>query len=515
MGASGAEVNIATLLHNAARSFGDRPALSVGDELLLSYATLSERAARLAAGLRAREGLAPGARVALVMSNRPAYLEVLFGIWHAGLVAVPLNARLHAREVAYILDHCQASLCFVSDDVAAAVGTAAQDVGCVKRVICVDDAEYGKLLGQPMAPVDRERDDLAWIFYTSGTTGRPKGAMLTHLNLRLMAWSYLCDFDLLTENDTFLVLGPQSHAAGLLGLSHVAKASHHVLPASGGFDPSEVATLIDRLSSVTFFGAPTMLRRLVESPAITRCRVDNIRTIIGGGASFYLDDVKRVLATFGPRFLNGYGQGECPNTITAMRKHLYAGQTDERLVSVGLARTGVEVRTVDAQDAEVRIGEIGEIVVRSDIVMRGYLEDDVATARTVVQGWLHTGDLGVMDERGFLWLKDRNKDLIISGGSNIYPREVEDVLLGHPWVAEVAVVGQPDPEWGESVVAFVVVRDGCSPSIQELDRLCLDNLARFKRPKRYEFVQALPRNSTGKVLKTQLRAGLLEKAGPG
>jgi long-chain acyl-CoA synthetase len=501
-------MNIASLLRNAARSFGDRPALSVGDELLLSYATLQERAARLAAGLSGREGLAPGSRVALVMSNHPAYLEVLFGIWYAGLVAVPVNAKLHPREVAFILDHCKASLCFVSEDVATAVATAARDVGCVQRVISVDDADYGKLPGDPIGPVARERDDLAWIFYTSGTTGRPKGAMLTHLNLQLMAWSYLCDFDVLTEQDSFLVLGPQSHAAGLLGLSHVAKASHLVLPASGTFDTSEVAGLIDRLSSVTFFGAPTMLRRLVESPAIARCRVDNIRTIIGGGASFYLQDVKRVLATFGLRFLNGYGQGECPNTITAMRKHLFAGESDDRLVSVGIPRTGAEVRTVDQQNADVPAGEIGEIVVRSDIVMKGYLEDAAATARAVVDGWLHTGDMGVMDERGFLWLKDRSKDLIISGGSNIYPREVEDVLLGHVGVAEVAIVGQPDPEWGESVVAFVVAREGCSPSSQELDRLCLDNLARFKRPKRYEFLKALPRNSAGKVLKIQLRAQL-------
>ena len=507
-------MNIATLLHNAARSFGHRPAVSVGDELLLSYAALHQRAARLAAGLRDRERLTPGARVALVMSNRPAYLEVLFGIWYAGLVAVPVNAKLHAREVAFILDHCQASVCFVSEDVAAAVGTAAKDVGCVQRVICVDDSDYGNMLGEPVAPVDRDRDDPAWIFYTSGTTGRPKGAMLTHLNLQLMAWSYLCDFDLLTENDSFLVLGPQSHAAGLLGLTHVAKASHHVLPASGGFDPGEIASLIDRLSSVTFFAAPTMLRRLVDSPAVARCRIDNIRTIIGGGASFYVDDVKRALATFGPRFLNGYGQGECPCTITAMPKHLYPGQSDKRLVSVGIARTGVEVRTVDAQDQGVPDGEIGEIVVRSDIVMRGYLHDEAATVRTLTKGWLHTGDLGVMDERGFLWLKDRSKDLIISGGSNIYPREVEDVLLRHTAVAEVAVVGEPDPEWGESVVAFVVAKEGCSPSSEELDRLCLDNLARFKRPKRYEFVQALPRNSTGKVLKTELRARLLGEAGP-
>jgi len=315
---------------------------------------------------------------------------------------------------------------------------------------------------------------------------------------------------LITEHDSLIHVGPQSHAAGLLALTHVAKASRHVLPVSGGFEPSELTTLIDDHPSSTFFASPTMLRRLLDSPSTARCRVDHIRTILCGAAPVYVQDVRRALAAFGPRFSNGYGQGECPCTITQMPKHLYAVTEDEaRLVSVGIARTGVEVRVVDSQDNEVPVGEIGEIAVRSDIVMRGYWNQPDATARALANGWLHTGDLGAMDREGFFSLKDRSKDLIISGGSNIYPREVEEVLLTDPAVIEVAVVGRRDEQWGESVVAFVVSRPGQQPpSVENLDRLCLDNLARFKRPKQYIFVSELPRNQTGKVLKAELRQQL-------
>lgn len=500
-------MNISALLRNAARTYGHRPAISVGDELKFSYAELHARAIKLAGGLRTLQGLRHGDRVVLAMSNRPVYLEVLFAIWHAGLVAVPVNAKLHAREVAFIVDNCQAALCFATDDHADAVAAAVADAGSAARVVCVDRSEYAKLMHEPLAPADSGRDELAWIFYTSGTTGRPKGAMLSHLNLQMMAWSYLCDFDLVTEHDSLLHLGPQSHAAGLLALTHVAKASHHVLPASGGVEASEIASLIDHYDRLAFFAAPTMLRRFLDSPEIARCKIDHVRSIIGGGAPFYAAEVKRALAAFGPRFTNGYGQGECPCTITAMPKHLYAEQLDDaRLVSVGIARSGVEVRVVDEDDRELPPGETGEIIVRSAIVMSGYWNNPEATQSTLRNGWLHTGDLGAMDAQGFLWLKDRSKDLIISGGSNIYPREVEDVLLSDPGVEEVAVVGQPDPEWGESVVAFVVWRSGHEPNPDRLDRLCLDNLARYKRPKQYVAMSALPRNNTGKVLKTDLRA---------
>ncbi len=503
-------MNISVLLRNAARTYGHRPAISVGDELRFTYGELNERAARLAGGLLAMHRLKPGDRVLVAMSNRPIYLEVLFAIWHAGLVAVPVNAKLHPREIAFIAGNCQAALCFATEDHADAIATAliagGADDPISTRVVCVDRPEYDKLMREPIAAAESARDDLAWIFYTSGTTGRPKGAMLSHLNLQLMAWSYLCDFDQVTPHDSLLHLGPQSHAAGLLALTHVAKASNHVLPVSGGVDADEIASLIDRYDNLAFFAAPTMLRRMLESKAMENSNIDHVRTIIGGGAPFYAADIRRALKAYGLRFTNGYGQGECPCTITAMPKHLYSlDMSDDDLVSVGIARSGVEVRVVDADDRELPAGEIGEIIVRSAIVMNGYWGNPEASQSAVKNGWLHTGDMGAMDARGLLALKDRSKDLIISGGSNIYPREVEDVLLADKGVAEVAVVGQPDSEWGESVVAFVVCSGAVPPSTAQLDQLCLDNLARYKRPKQYVFVDALPRNNTGKVLKSELR----------
>jgi long-chain acyl-CoA synthetase len=503
-------MNLATALLNSARTFGDRPAISVGDELALSYAQLHLRAVKLAAGLRSIAGVEPGDRVALVMSNCAEYLEVLYAIWHAGLVAVPINAKLHAREVEFILCDCAVSVCLVTDDRVEAITAVATSIPAMKRVICVGTSDYANLVAEPMAQAEAGRDDLAWIFYTSGTTGKPKGAMLTHQNLQLMSWSYLCDFDFLTEEDCLIHTGPQSHAAGLLALTHVAKASHHILPASGGFDPGEICSLIDTNPRTTIFAAPTMLRRLLDSAQVRTFRSGNLRSILLGAAPVYPHDIKRALGAFGPVFSNGYGQGECPCTISAMAKHMYALDMDEeRMLSVGIARTGVEVRVFDADDREVPCGEVGEIAVRSDIVMKGYWNQPQASSRTLANGWLHTGDLGAMDSRGFLSLKDRSKDLIISGGSNIYPLEVEEVLLRSGAISEVAVVGRPDPQWGESVVAFVVARPGVDPpSTEALDSLCLEYLARYKRPKEYVFVRELPRNSTGKVLKTELRQRL-------
>ena len=488
----------------------------MGDELQFTYREMQSRVVRIAAGLRAFEDIQAGDRVALVMNNRPVYLELLFSIWHAGLVAVPVNAKLHPREVAFILNDCGAAVCFVTEDLAQAIAGEIGAVQSVKHMICVERPEYEALRIEPMPQAITSRDDLAWIFYTSGTTGRPKGAMLSHGNLQLMAWSYLCDFDYLTERDCLLHLGPQSHAAGLLALTHVAKGSHQILPASGGFDPSELASLIDLYPSLSFFASPTMLRRLFDNQHIAACRIDHIRSILCGAAPIYATDVKRALSLFGPRLSNGYGQGECPCTISAMPKHFYSLELDDdHLVSVGIARTGVEIRVVDAVDHELPPGEVGEIIVRSDIVMSGYWNQPEASARALAGGWLHTGDLGAMDERGMLSLMDRNKDLIISGGSNIYPREVEDVLLTNLGVAEAAVVGRSDPDWGESVVAFIVCRTGqVAPTPASLDQLCLDNLARFKRPKEYVFVSELPRNHTGKVLKTELRARLRSAAVP-
>jgi long-chain acyl-CoA synthetase len=500
-------MNLAHLLHRAAHVSGDSWALAVGHENRLRYGALALRVAALAGRLRGDLGLKPGDRVALAMRNCPQYVELLFAAWHAGLAAVPMNAKLHPREFEYILGHSGARLCFVSADLADGVaGVAAPDV----RVVCVDDASYERLAsGTPLAVADCAPDDVAWLFYTSGTTGRPKGAMLTHRNQLTMTLGYFADVDAIAPGDCILHAAPMSHGSGQYILPHVAAMAKQVIPASGGFDAPEIFELVRTHRGMSLFAAPTMVKRLVEAPAARDADTRNLKTIVYGGGPMYVADLKHAMAVLGPKFVQIYGQGESPMTITALTRARHADvdhpRYEQRLASVGLAQAVVEVRVAGAADETLPPGEPGEVLVRGDSVMRGYWCDPEATARALRGGWLHTGDVGAMDEDGFLTLMDRSKDLIISGGSNIYPREVEEVLLRHPRAVEVSVVGAPHPDWGEEVVACVVGRGGVEGLAAELDTLCLDHIARFKRPKRYVFLESLPKNNYGKVLKTELR----------
>lgn len=501
-------MNIAGLLSNSASVFGDRPAMSIGASgHYLDYRGLAGAAAGLAGALRDRLGLAPGDCVLLAMNNNRDYLTILFACWHAGLVAVPANAKLHAREIAFIAEDCRARIAFISpeisDDLAALVPN--------MIIIPPGSAEFRRLAGaEPLAMHQTASEDTAWIFYTSGTTGRPKGAMLSHRNLLAMATAYLADVDFLGPEDALLHLAATSHASGLFGLSHVAKASNNILPEGGGYDADEMAAIIRSQPSLTFFAPTTLLNRMAGDETVASAPLGNIRTILTGAGPVYAEDIRRALGFFGPKLWNGYGQGETPCTITAMPKALLwdaMRRGDEaRLTSVGIARTGMTVRIARPDGSEAGSDEMGEVLVRGETVMAGYLNSPDATAEALAGGWLHTGDLGRFDAAGFLHLSDRMKDLIITGGMNVYAREVEEILLAHPSLAEVAVIGARDVNWGESVLALVVIAPGRSlPSSDELDRLCLAGLARFKRPKAYLFVESLPKNSAGKVLKAELR----------
>jgi long-chain acyl-CoA synthetase len=484
-------------------------ALAFGPRIIADYATLARRVASIAGALRHQFGLVEGERVALFMANCPQYVELLFACWHAGLVAVPINVKLHPKELRFILENAGARLCFVTAEYEAhAISAVPRDF---LEIINVGAAPYERLLeSASLGMIDTAADDVAWLFYTSGTTGRPKGVMITHRNLLALILNYLADLDTIDEHDSIVHAAPMSHGSGLYIPPHVARAALNVTPESGGFDPEEVHRLLDEHRGVTMFLAPTMVKRLVDCP--TEPNVGHLKTIVYGGGPMYLEHCKRAIARYGYRLAQIYGQGEAPMSITVMNKAVHAlashPRYDQRLASVGQAFTGVEVRIADEADQTVAAGHAGEILVKGDVVMRGYWQNDEATAETLRGGWLHTGDVGIQDEESFVTLKDRNKDVIISGGSNIYPREVEEVLMRHPLVAEASVVGMPDAEWGEQVVAFVVTNQGRDVTIDELDRLCLDHIARFKRPRRYEFVDALPKTMTGKVLKTELRTRL-------
>jgi long-chain acyl-CoA synthetase len=471
--------------------------------MLHDYAALAGRAARLAGGLRSSAGLQPGDRVAIAAKNCPAYLEALYAVWHAGLAAVPVNAKLHGAELGYILEHSGARVCFVSDGLDADIMPHAPK--SLERLIVFGSSEHERLLqSDAIAVLDGLPDDLAWLFYTSGTTGRPKGAMLSHRNLVAMSEAYAAEVDAIAPGDAILHAAPMSHGSGLYIMAHVMNGGVNVVPESGGFEPDEIFSLLRAWPGASMFAAPTMVKRMVECAA--DCPAENIRTIVWGGAPMYVEDALRALDRFGPRLAQIYGQGESPMTITRLTKQDIAARDHprwhDRLASAGRAFGCMDVIVAGEDDASLPSGEVGEILCRGAPVMRGYWKNEEASAQSLRGGWLHTGDVGAFDGDGYLSLKDRSKDLIISGGSNIYPREVEEVLLRHEKVREVSVIGRPDREWGEVVVAYVVGE--ANPG--ELDALCLSAIARFKRPKDYVFIDALPKNNYGKILKTELRA---------
>ena len=493
--------NLAVWLERAGKGDPQRPALGLGRRVLRNYGEVATRVARLAGALRAM-GLKPAERVAIVAANSPDYLEILYAIWHAGLAAVPANAKLHGAELGYILEHSGARVCFASAGLDTELAPHAPKT--LERIVTIGSAEYEKLFqADAMDVAFVDPNDLAWLFYTSGTTGRPKGAMLTHKVLAAASEAYRTEVDTLEPGDPILHAAPMSHGSGLYMMSYVMRRGVNVVPESGGFEPREIFDLFRAWPRTSMFAAPTMVKRLVECPA--DCDVENIRTIVWGGAPMYVEDTLKALDRFGPRLAQIYGQGESPMTITVLTKSDIANRDHprwrERLASAGRPFGCIEVRVADADDNAMPQGETGEIICRGDTVMAGYWRNPEASAATLKGGWLHTGDVGAFDADGYLSLKDRSKDLIISGGSNIYPREVEEVLLKHAGVREVSVIGRPDREWGEVVVAYVV---GDAPA-GELDTLCLDAIARFKRPKDYVFVDALPKNNYGKILKTELR----------
>lgn len=505
-------MNVAELLARSAARAPGAVAIYEDDGCYATYCGLLARALRIASWLRGRAGLEPGSRVALVGRNSPAYIESLFGAWCAGMIVVPVNHRLHPAEVATILEDSGAGLCLCELDMQEALTARCAASGIATRILAWEELAAAAA-GQPGSGVHAAAPgDLAWLFYTSGTTGRPKGVMLTHENLRQMVLNFFADVMQPSVGSTLAHIAPLSHGSGMYLLAFVAAGAANLVPTATGMRTGELIALLNRHRRIAMFAAPTMVRRIAEASELGSLELERIELIVYGGGPMLLADIEAAVERLGPRLAQIYGQGESPMTITRLPRQdierSAGGRDPQALASVGRAFTGVELRVLDPRGRQVAPDEIGEVAVRGPTVMRGYWRQEAATAAQIRDGWLWTGDLGSLDSRGYLTLKDRSRDVVISGGMNIYPREVEEALAQHPRIAEVAVIGGPDPEWGERVVAFVVARTGQSVPTCDLDAHCRARIAAFKRPREYRFVAELPRNDYGKVLKRELRKRL-------
>lgn len=508
-------MNIASLLFARARQFPDAPALTFGSTTT-SFRGLANVSASMAGALRNQLAIKPGDRVVLWMENRREFIETLFACWVAGACVVPANFKLHPLELKHIALDSEAQVIFTSSSLAETL-EAAWGEGPCPQIIAAESAVYTNLSSSDAIPIhDAESSDLAWLFYTSGTTGFPKGARLSHRNLIFMSMTYYTDIEHVTVGQTMIIPAPLSHGAGQYMLPHLLAGGHQLVLSR--FDPAEILQACEHYPQISIFMVPTMITRLVQS--IKQAGIwkkGNIRSIIYGGAPMYVADLIKAMELIGSScFYQLYGQGETPMTATGLnqQEHEQAFITGklEVLATCGTPRTGVEVRVVDQNGCDVMPNQPGEIITRSDCVMAGYWNNNDATTSALRNGWLWTGDIGTLDEHGYLSLRDRSKDMIISGGTNIYPREIEEVLLTHPAVSECSVVGRVHHDLGEETVAFIVTHPDACVKPEELDSLCLSKIARFKRPRHYRYVEALPKSSYGKILKTVLREQLKQEA---
>ena len=500
-------MNLGLLAEQAAARSPGASAVIAGDGTAITFGALAGRARSLAGYFRSKN-LRPGDRVALAMSNHPAFFEVLQGAWLAGLIVAPMNARLHPREAIALIDDCKAKLCVATADLAGGLAEASPetDVLVVGGDVYVDAVERvdATAIGECASTA------AAWLFYTSGTTGRAKGATLTHDNLSAMIESFTADSGCAVD-DAMLHTAPLSHAGGLIGLAYLQHGLPQVVMPTGALDPAALRLGLSLHPRSSLFAVPTLLNRIAEPGFLDEVSKRRIAKIMFGGAPMYVEDLRRAIASLGAEKLwGGYGQGEAPCTISHIPSELLAEpgihDLEELLGSVGVPRTGVEVRVAGDEGRSQPVGAAGEVQVRGNVVMTGYWGNPTATRDAFEEGWLRTGDIGRFGATGLLTLVDRAKDMVISGGSNIYPREIEEALLRHSAVAEAAVVGAPDREWGEVPVAFIVRRAPVSEA--ELDAFCLSAMARYKRPRGYRFIESLPKSSYGKVLKSALRTAL-------
>ncbi len=521
-------MNLAHFLRQAGRRYPDEVGFVWGEDVW-TWAQIDRRVDAVVAGLRAR-GIAKGDRVLVQSRNCNQMFESMFACFRLGAVWVPTNFRQTPEEVAYLASASGAVAMMCHADFPDHAGACRSASPALREIITIDsetapaaDADgYEALIDRfsAVAPyeADVEHDDPCWFFFTSGTTGRPKAAVLTHGQMGFVVTNHLCDLmPGTTQRDASLVVAPLSHGAGIHQLVQTARAVKTILPPGRKFEPDICWALVEKWGVTNMFTVPTILKALVEDPAVDRFDHRSLRYVIYAGAPMYRADQQRALGKLGKVIVQYFGLGEVTGNITVLppEMHEIEDVPSARIGTCGFERTAMRVAIQDDNGAEVAAGTTGEICVCGPAVFAGYYDNPEANAKSFRDGWFRTGDLGHVDAQGFLYITGRASDMYISGGSNIYPREIEEKLLRHPDIAEAAVLGMPDRHWGEVGIAICVRRSGGAVDAQTLRDWLDGKIARYKLPAQIHFWDALPKSAYGKVPKNLLREELRKRAESG
>ncbi|MDF1747520.1 MAG: acyl-CoA synthetase [Alphaproteobacteria bacterium] len=512
-------MNLSHVLRQAARRHGERPGFVWGAQQW-TWKELNDRVDAMAFALSAR-GVQKGDRVLVQSKNCNQMFESMFACFRIGAVWVPTNFRQTPDEVTFLGQEsgARALICHASfPDHASAICAA---IPAIDIVISIGASEFGDSyddivaanLGNVVPVADVEYDDPCWFFFTSGTTGRPKAAVLTHGHLAFVLTNHLCDLmPGTTENDVSLVVAPLSHGAGMHQLVQTVRAATTILMPGDRFDAEEAWRLVEAWRVTNMFTVPTIVKMLTEHPAVDRYDHSSLRYVIYAGAPMYRVDQKYALSKLGKVLVQYFGLGEVTGNITVLPPALHESKDgpDVKIGTCGFERTGMQVSIQDATGTELPPGEAGDICVCGPAVFAGYYNNPEANQKAFRNGWFVTGDIGYQDAEGFLYITGRASDMYISGGSNVYPKEIEEKILNHPSIAEVAIVGMPDPTWGESGVAVCVCREGCRLEEAELIAWLENKISRYKMPKKVVFWDSLPKSAYGKITKKDVKDALLK-----
>ncbi|KKM12507.1 hypothetical protein SY88_02930 [Clostridiales bacterium PH28_bin88] len=493
--------------------YPNKHAFVYGDRKI-TFSELNRRANRLCNAMSER-GIRKGDRVAILSKNNPEYWEVYGLAEKGGIILVPLNWRLAAKEIKYLLVDSGARAVIVSKEYAGLINSLRPDLAAVEEYICIEGGvpgmeDYETVLaeGSPEEPeVGVTGEDICYIIYSSGTSGLPKGIVLTHRGQVENAKAQILELRS-GVNDIYLAVVPLFHSGGK-GVTLAFWYRGCTVVVAKEFNPREVLETIARERVTATFMVPAMVAFMLNLPDFAKYDVSSLRTLFYAGSPMPLDLLRRAMEAFGHILCQGYGLAESGPLATYLSKedHLFHGTEAEvkRSNSCGKPAPGAEVKVVDADGKEVLPGEIGEIIIRSNRLMSGYWKQPDKTAETIRNGWLYTGDMATVDAEGYIYIVDRKNDLIISGGENIYPREIEEVLYTHPAVLEAAVIGVPDEKWGEAIKAFIALKESASATEEEIIDYCKQYIASYKKPRSVEFLPELPKNPSGKVLRNVLR----------